>query len=97
MYPFLFSGLIWAQQPNNAIFCFPAHNKKFSEVSQPEASSPFMCISSTKEAVWGLLGDGQVVIRGGMAAHCPHGINWITLDLIQLGEKDASLQTRIVY
>ena len=56
-----------------------------------------MCISSTKEAVWGLLGDGQVVIRGGMAAHCPHGINWITLDLIQLGEKDASLQTCIVY
>ena len=93
----LTSGLIWTQQPNNAIFCFPAHNKKFSEVSPPDFNSPFVCISATKEAVWGLLGDGQVLIRGGMATHCPQGIKWISLDLIQLGkDKKMSLFLNII-
>ena len=84
---FYLQGLIWAQQPNGAIFTFPPQAGKVTEVSQPaQEMRPFVCMSATSEAVWGLTNEAKVYIRKGMASHCPHGLTWVSLDLMQLGE-----------
>ena len=80
------SGLVWTQQPNGAIFAFPPQMGKVTEVSQPRQDmSPFTCLSAATESVWGLTREGHIYIRTGMASHCPHGLKWVNLDLMQLG------------
>lgn len=60
---------------------------KVIEVSPPRPEmAPFRCMSATTESVWALTDAGQVIVRSGMAPHCPHGLNWVALDLVQLGK-----------
>ena len=88
-----FSGLIWLQQPNGYIFCFHPGNgssnsaSKVTEVAPPEPGSgrPFVCMSVCESVVWTLTQQGTVWLRTGIRRSCPHGVNWQSLDMQQLG------------
>ena len=81
-----FPGLIWAQQPNGEIFSFSPSLLHPTEVIPPEPGLAFLSLSATEEAVWGVLPQGMVAVRAGMAPHCPHGLKWELQDLQQLGK-----------
>ena len=89
----LFSGYIWAQQPNGALFFFnpqrSARTLKVVEVTSPEPDEgkPALCLCVALDVVWVLMPTGKVYIRAGIHGGCPQGVKWLPLDLTQLGRE----------
>ncbi|XP_046579933.1 tectonin beta-propeller repeat-containing protein 2-like isoform X3 [Haliotis rubra] len=76
-------GLVWAQQPNQELYVFPANTRKATLISP---SPMFKSMHAGPIAVWGLDNDGNVWVRAGMGPYCPQGATWAELDLSQLGD-----------
>ncbi|XP_067682961.1 tectonin beta-propeller repeat-containing protein 2-like [Haliotis asinina] len=76
-------GLVWAQQPNQELYVFPADTRKATLISP---SPMFKSMHAGPIAVWGLDNDGNVWVRAGMGPYCPQGATWAELDLSQLGD-----------
>ncbi|XP_071079116.1 tectonin beta-propeller repeat-containing protein 2-like [Haliotis cracherodii] len=76
-------GLVWAQQPNQELYVFPADTRKATLISP---SPMFKSMHAGPIAVWGLDNNGDVWVRAGMGPYCPHGATWAELDLSQLGD-----------
>ena len=90
---FYISGLMWIQQPNGDLFCFnpytTRHNSsiKVIEVPPPEpgCGQPFKCLCVLSSVVWVLMPNGKIYVRTDIRAGCPQGLNWVHLNMQQLG------------
>lgn len=58
------------------------------EVAPPEAGcgKPFKCLNVLSNVVWALMPSGKVYLRTDIRQSCPQGINWVNLNIQQLGK-----------
>ncbi|XP_029642298.1 tectonin beta-propeller repeat-containing protein 2-like isoform X2 [Octopus sinensis] len=76
---------IWAQHVNGEMVIFSPEARHFKMVSQPSITNHFICISASEDSLWGLATNGTIYVRSAVRSSCPEGINWVRLDLEQLG------------
>lgn len=76
---------IWAQHVNGEMVIFSPEARHFKMVPQPSFSNHFICISASHDSLWGLTANGTIYVRNAVRNCCPEGVNWVRLDLEQLG------------
>lgn len=77
---------IWAQHVNGEMVIFSPEARHFKMVPQPSFSNHFICISASHDSLWGLTANGTIYVRNAVRNCCPEGVNWVRLDLEQLGK-----------
>jgi len=91
---------IWLLQSCGSIFYMSASTNtsscnRLQEIPAPATiddlrttnSVAFATFSATTDALWGLMMDGRLLARTGMGPHCPTGVNWVAIDLPDLGQQ----------
>ena len=82
IFSFLFSGLVWAQRVNRELYVLPPDGSDATLID----SLSFVSYSVNEHAVWGLTMEGDLYVRTGMSQHCPQGVDWTQLEMLQLGQ-----------
>lgn len=101
-FAFVHLDTIWLQQLNGSIFCFmpstevdnQQNNERVSEVPPPaeiaetivSIAMAFTTMCAASDALWGLLPDGRLFVRAGMSAHCSTGVEWVQVNLPNIGK-----------
>lgn len=74
--------MVWAQQVNGELFVMSPNSQDAILIPSKE----FVSMAVNELSVWGLTAGGDVYVRSGVGPHCPHGSEWLPLDLTQLGK-----------
>jgi len=91
---------IWLLQSCGSIFYMSTSTNtnscnRLQEIAAPTTiddlrttnSVTFATFSATPDALCGLMMDGRLLARTGMGPHCPTGVNWMVIDLPDLGQQ----------
>ncbi|XP_076442661.1 tectonin beta-propeller repeat-containing protein 2-like [Babylonia areolata] len=77
------TGMVWAQQVNGELY---AMHPDSSDATLTPTPSVLVSYSVNEVSFWGLTSEGMLYVRTGMGPHCPLGVDWVCLDLLQLGD-----------
>ncbi|KAL8602690.1 hypothetical protein ACOMHN_058643 [Nucella lapillus] len=78
-------GLVWAQQDNGELYAIPPDSSDATLTPTP-GPDPLLSLAANRHSLWGLDSQGALHVRGGLGQHCPLGLDWVPLDLLQLGD-----------